>query len=120
MFFTRKWQQKHNNKSIYYFGIANQNIVAFCKGLPCLCAKRFLDIPAIDDFPRFWVNHKPLKNKKMEKLDSLVERLNSLDTNDKKLICGGYVSISLRCNDPNEQDTNYFQCHCNNYCPKSK
>lgn len=49
---------------------------------------------------------------KMEKLDSLVNELNSLNENELDCLNGGYTSASLTGLDGKSIELNFYQCHC--------
>lgn len=53
----------------------------------------------------------------------LIQEFENLNAEDQSEVVGGFVSVSLE-NENNEsmqaQDTNHFQCGCNNYCYKKE
>lgn len=58
----------------------------------------------------------------MENLDYLLNQLEPLNLEENGDIRGGYIALELSFNQNlGDDDTNYFQCGCNNYqCGKTK
>ena len=48
----------------------------------------------------------------MEKLDSLVNELNTMNENELDRINGGYTSAFLKALDDKHLELNFYQCHC--------
>jgi hypothetical protein len=52
----------------------------------------------------------------MKKIESMLEEFEALSSTDERFVLGGQVSpTESLSDDKNEKDTNYVQCHCNNY-----
>lgn len=53
------------------------------------------------------------------KIDAIIEQMESLSSSEKEQLTGGVFTFEVT--EMPTEDTNYFQCGCNNYqCGKTK
>jgi hypothetical protein len=56
----------------------------------------------------------------MKDLKYQIEHLEPLNLKEQGELHGGFVSINVRKKPNSPQHVNYFQCGCDNYCPKHR
>lgn len=56
----------------------------------------------------------------MKDLKYQIEHLEPLNLKEQGELHGGFVSINVRKKPNPPQHVNYFQCGCDNYCPKHR
>lgn len=58
----------------------------------------------------------------MRKLDAIIEEFEKLKIEEQESLMGGFITTTLENDkdkkDREDDDTNYFQCGCNNYCKR--